>query len=80
MLTHRLDERRDTRKYWLVVGVIVAGIAYPLLGVVAGIVSAVSMRRTRFQMVFWTLALVWLLFATIFGVVGARGGGGGGHG
>jgi cation transporter-like permease len=80
MSTQHLDERRDTRKFWLVGGVLVAGMVYPLLGVLAGIVAAVSLRHTRFQVVLWALALAWLLFATIFGVIGAQGGGGGARG
>jgi hypothetical protein len=75
MSTQRLDERRDTRKYWLVAGVMVAGMVYPLLGVLAGISAAVSLRHRRFQVVLWALALAWLAFATLFGVIGAQSGG-----
>ncbi|MGZ6772729.1 MAG: hypothetical protein ACXVGI_10125 [Mycobacteriaceae bacterium] len=73
-------ERRDTRRYWLVGLVIVAGLLHPVLGVLGAVAAAVSMRHSRFQSVFWAIAVAWLVLGTVFGSIGARGGGMSTHG
>lgn len=74
------EERRETRRYWLVGLVLLVGLLHPGVGLLAAVAAAVSMRHQRFQAVFWAIAVAWLVLGTVFGSIGARGGGMSFHG
>jgi uncharacterized membrane protein len=74
------EEPREARRYWLVGLVLLVGLLHPGVGLLAAMAAAVSMRHHRFQAVFWAIAVGWLVLGTVFGSIGASGGGMSTHG